>query len=212
MTATAMDILAMTEEVPSATATLLPTNTNTPTATSTEVPTNTNTPTATETAVPTDTKTPTATATDMPANTNTPTATATAVPTSTDTPTATATAVPTNTSTPTATATAVPTNTPMPTATSTPVVRSTVRISDGTKKITPDMLENTTEELTLIIPESVTEIEEDILSGHKLTIVSSTGTAAEQFARKHDLKFLLEMWYEEDIMTLEAEELISEDL
>ena len=74
------------------------------------------------------------------------------------------------------------------------------------------MLEYTTEELTLIIPKSVTEIDENILAGHKLTIVSSTGTAAEQFARKHDLKFLLEMWYEEDILTVEAEEIFSEDL
>ena len=102
---------------------------------------------------------------------------------------ATETSVPTQLPTPTATQ--VPTQTPVPVD-----LKSTINIPDGTVSVTIDMLENTTEALTLIIPESVTSIDDAIVSGHDLTIVSSVNTEAERFARKWDLKFLIDLWYE----------------
>ncbi|MBR6089754.1 MAG: leucine-rich repeat domain-containing protein [Anaerolineaceae bacterium] len=72
-----------------------------------------------------------------------------------------------------------------------------LRIPEGTEAVTVDMLQNTSNELTLIIPDSVVSIDDAIAAGHDLTIVSSTKTYAEQFARKWDIKFLLKMWYEE---------------
>lgn len=104
---------------PTATATLVPTNTATPTseptAAATLVPTNTATPTSEPTATATSQPTATATATLVPTNTATstsePTATATSQPTQTATP------VPTRTATPTSqpTHTATPTSTAVPT-------------------------------------------------------------------------------------------------
>ena len=191
LTATAMDIIAN------------PTDTEVPTATAT------NTPTAT--SVPTNTAVPTATATNTP--TATPVPTDTAMPTATATNTPTATPVPTDTAVPTATATSTPTATLVPTATPEPL--RLLSIADGTEELTADMLQNTSDELTLIIPESVTYIDDSIVQNHKLTIVSSTGTEAERFARKWDLKFLLEMWYEADSdlpqsLLISAEEFLPE--
>ena len=116
-------------------------------------------------------------------------------------PTAAATLIPTVSATstpiPTAANTPVPTYTAVMTPTTAVELKSSLRIEDGVTSITSDMLENTAEELTLIIPESVVYIDEAILDGHTLTIVSSTNTEAEKFARKWDIKFLLEMWYDE---------------
>ena len=112
-----------------------------------------------------------------------------------------------------ATATNTPTATPEPTATAEPL--RLLAIADGTEELTADMLQNTADELTLIIPESVTYIDDSIVQNHKLTIVSSTGTEAERFARKWDLKFLLKMWYEADSdlpqsLLISAEEFLPE--
>ena len=164
----------------------------------------------------TDTPVPTATATPVPTDTPVPTATATSVPTDTAVPTATATSVPTNTAVPTATATPVPTDTLVPTIEPTTEPVRILTVEDGASEITSDMLRNTTEELTLIIPESVTYIDDSIVQGHKLTIVSSTGTEAERFARKWDIKFLLKVWYDADAallesMSIDAEEFSPED-
>ena len=60
------------------------------------------------------------------------------------------------------------------------------------------MLENTTEELTLVIPSSVQKIDEDITENHILTIVSDIKTEAEAFARIKDIKFLITDWFELD--------------
>ncbi len=95
---------------PTATPTVLPTDTPAPTAT----------PTATPTPLPTNTPEPTATPTSVPTNTPEPTATPTQLPTNTPEPTATPTPLPTNTPEPTATPTQLPTNTPEPTATPVP--------------------------------------------------------------------------------------------
>ncbi len=119
--------------------------------------------------------------TDTPVPTNTPVPTETPSPTNTPVPTE----VPTSTMTPT------PTDIPVPVE-----LKTTVKIPDGTVSVTVDMLENTAETLTLIIPESVTSIDDAIISGHELTIVSSINTEAERFARKWDLKFLIDLWYE----------------
>ena len=109
--------------------------------------------------------------------------------------------IPTETAAPTATA--VPTETAAPTATAVPTetvapgeLKTTLRIPAGITELTVDMLKNTADELTLIIPESVTYIDDAILSGHELTIVSSVSTEAERFARKWDLKFLIDLWYD----------------
>ena len=178
--------------------------------------TDTQVPTSTATPVPTDTAVPTATATSVPTDTQVPTSTATSVPTNTAVPTATATSVPTNTAVPTATATPVPTDTLVPTVEPTTEPVRILTVEDGASEITSDMLRNTAEELTLIIPESVTYIDDSIVKDHKLTIVSSTGTEAERFARKWDIKFLLKVWYDADAallesMSIDAEEFSPED-
>ncbi len=121
--------------LPTATATVTPTQspTATATATATVPPTQspTATPTATATVTPTQspTATPTATATVTPPQspTATPTATATLTGTATPTPTRTATQTPTPTRTATATATitAIPTGTDTATFTATPSIAAT---------------------------------------------------------------------------------------
>lgn len=197
LTATAMDEISQQADttVPAATATAMPS--------ATSIPTDTAVPTATATTMPS--------ATPAPTDTAVPSATATAMPSATPIPTDTT--VPTATSTNTLTTTVVPTNTPSPTAVE---LLRLLTIADGTKEITADMLQNTSNELTLIIPESVVYIDDSIVQNHKLTIVSSTGTEAERFARKWDLKFLLEMWYEVDenmpqSLLISAEEFLPED-
>jgi len=65
-----------------------------------------------------------------------------------------------------------------------------VRIPDGVQSLTPDLLTGTGNDLYLVIPNDVTEIDPAILAGRTITIVASTGSTAEAFARENDLKFL----------------------
>ena len=72
--------------------------------------------------------------------------------------------------------------------------RSTVeviRIPDGMTKVDEDMLLNAGSDIILIVPPSVGEIDEVILSGRTVTLVGDAGTAAEKFARAHDVKFIV---------------------
>lgn len=71
-----------------------------------------------------------------------------------------------------------------------------LRLPDGLTVLNGDLLANNAENMILIIPASVTQINEDILESHTvLTIVSATGTAAEQFAIEHGIKFLMQFSY-----------------
>ena len=105
---------------------------------------------------------------------------------------------------PAATSTPLPVYTPtvtptmIPTLTPTPEPISLLYIPDDTEILTADMLENTTIELTIVIPASVQKIEDDIIKSHILTIVSEINTEAEAFARKNDIKFLIATWFELD--------------
>ncbi len=127
-------LLATETSTPTATATIMPsetataTATNTPTATATPTETPTNTPTNSPTATATASQTPTATLTDTPTHTatftDTPTATDSATPTPTDTPSATPSSTPTLTLTSTFTPT--PTHTPTITLTPTPDITQTL--------------------------------------------------------------------------------------
>ena len=85
-----------------------------------------------------------------------------------------------------------------PTATITPEPIYVLYIPDGSTEVTRDMLKNTADNLTLILPDSVTFISEEILAGHTLTLVGDSGTEAEAFARKWDIKFLVKAWHEMD--------------
>ena len=125
--------------IPTATATITPTQSATPMAPPT--PTSGDTPTATTSATATDT--PIATLTTTPADTPTetptatvPTVTATPTPIATQTATRTATVTPTRTATPTRTTTPLPTRTATPTRTRTPTPTPTVTTSP-TPTVTP---------------------------------------------------------------------------
>ena len=179
-TAAAMDAMHTASAMPTAfsTATLTPT----PAAAEMLSPT----ATYTLTAIP-----ETATMTPVQNTTLTLTPTKTAVtPTLPNTPTRT----PTKTETLTPTVTNTPTETP--TLTPTPELWYTIYIPSGKTELTKDMLANTAETLTIVIPGSVIKIDESILEGHTLTIVAATGTEAVKFALQHNLKFLISAWYE----------------
>ena len=66
-----------------------------------------------------------------------------------------------------------------------------VEIPDGVTDVDNTLLNGTGSNLLLIIPASVTSINEEIMEGRTLTIISESGTAAETFAREHELKFLV---------------------
>lgn len=66
-----------------------------------------------------------------------------------------------------------------------------IRIPDGLTDLTPDLLPENSNELILIVPESVTTIDDQILTGRKITIISDSGTAAESFAAANGLKFIM---------------------
>lgn len=70
---------------------------------------------------------------------------------------------------------------------------SIIRIPDGLSKLTADLLPENAKELVLVIPASVTAIDEQILDGRTLTIISDSGTEAESFARANGLKFLVQL-------------------
>ena len=68
-----------------------------------------------------------------------------------------------------------------------------IKIPDGLSTLTADLLENEGERLILVIPSSVTEIDEGILTDNQIeTIVSDTGTAAESFAKEQNIQFLIQ--------------------
>ncbi len=70
---------------------------------------------------------------------------------------------------------------------------SIIRIPDGLSKLTADLLPENAKELVLVIPASVTSIDEQILDGRTLTIISDSGTEAESFAMANGLKFLVQL-------------------
>ena len=71
-----------------------------------------------------------------------------------------------------------------------------LRIDDSISILNADLLTSTSNNLILIIPTSVTQIDADILDSHTvLTIVSTTGSAAEKFAVEHGIRFLMQFSY-----------------
>ena len=66
------------------------------------------------------------------------------------------------------------------------------------------MIENTTVDLTIVVPLSVQTIDEAICDGHILTIAADPGSHAESFAREHNLKFLVARWYLLDLAESEV--------
>ena len=67
-----------------------------------------------------------------------------------------------------------------------------VEIPNQVTYVDSELLRGTGRNLLLIIPASVTTIDESILTGRTITIVSKSGTAAEAFAREHGIKFLVQ--------------------
>ncbi len=149
-----------------------------------------------ETVIPAATEVPTQTNTYVP----TATVTNTMVPTSTMTPvethTPTVTMTPVETFTPTMAVTQTETNVPLP--------RYFVYVPRDVEILTPEYLDNTAYVLTVIVPSTVKEIDERIINGHQLTIVSSPGSVAEEFARKWGLKFLIEDWFDPSQIPMEG--------
>ena len=68
-----------------------------------------------------------------------------------------------------------------------------IRIPDDLSRLSPDLLPAGAKELILIIPESVQTIDEQILDGRTITIISNIGTTAETFATANGLKFIVQM-------------------
>ena len=71
---------------------------------------------------------------------------------------------------------------------------SIIRIPDGLTELTVDLLPAEAKELILIIPASVETIDEQILNGRTLTIISDSGTTAESFASANGLKFIVQVY------------------
>lgn len=69
--------------------------------------------------------------------------------------------------------------------------REVLAIPDGLHTLSADLIRSAGKELVLFIPADVEEIDEAILDGRSLTIVSAPGTAAESFARDHGIEFLV---------------------
>ena len=67
--------------------------------------------------------------------------------------------------------------------------REILSIPDGLTVLDADLIRNEGDDLVLFIPASIESIDEEILNGRSLTIVSETGTAAESFAQKYGLPF-----------------------
>ena len=68
-----------------------------------------------------------------------------------------------------------------------------IRIPDGLSELTVDLLPAEAKELILIIPASVETIDEKILDGRTISIISDSGTAAESFATANGLKFVVQV-------------------
>ncbi len=69
------------------------------------------------------------------------------------------------------------------------VPREILRIPEGMTVLTAELIRNEGDDLVLFIPASVESIDEEILNGRFLTIISETRTAAESFAQKYALPF-----------------------
>ena len=71
-----------------------------------------------------------------------------------------------------------------------------IRIPDGVTDLTTGLLNGISGDILLVIPSDVTRIEDQILADRSLTIIGETGSAAEAFAKEHDLVFLvmLDTW------------------
>lgn len=70
---------------------------------------------------------------------------------------------------------------------------SIIRIPDDLSELTADLLPEKAKDLILIIPASVRAINEQILDGRTITIISDSGTAAESFAIANGLKFIVQV-------------------
>lgn len=75
---------------------------------------------------------------------------------------------------------------------------SFIEIPEGVINITHLQLDSAENELYLLVPGSVQSIDMKLLEGHNVTIISDTGTYAEEFAFQNKLKFLvsLNLWTE----------------
>lgn len=68
-----------------------------------------------------------------------------------------------------------------------------IKIPDGLISLTADLLGNDGKRMILIIPSSVTEIDEAILNNNHIeTIISETGSAAEAFAKEQGIRFFIQ--------------------
>ena len=68
---------------------------------------------------------------------------------------------------------------------------SLIRIPDGVIQLTSEFLADSSLSVILVIPGTVEMIDEQIQEGRTLTIVSERGGAAEAFAEKHGIRFLV---------------------
>lgn len=91
------------------------------------------------------------------------------------------------------------TEAPIPDENSDTSVMEVVYIPSDTDTVTPDILENASESLTIVIPPNVSHIDESILEGRQITIVSIPGSAAENFAKQWNLSFLDAPWLLTDL-------------
>ena len=66
-----------------------------------------------------------------------------------------------------------------------------IQIPNGMTRITRDLIRDDKNEWILIVPDSVTEIDPQIYSKKKITLVGNIGSYAESFARENGLKFIV---------------------
>lgn len=66
-----------------------------------------------------------------------------------------------------------------------------ISIPDETTVLSTELLNNAEKNLILIVPATVTDIDEKILDGRNVIIVGKTGSTAESFAMEHDLIFMV---------------------
>ena len=69
-----------------------------------------------------------------------------------------------------------------------------ISIPAGTETITADMISGAGNDLMLIVPPSVGQIDPVILEGRNVTIVGDTSSYAEQFAREYNIKFVTRLY------------------
>ncbi len=69
-----------------------------------------------------------------------------------------------------------------------------VRIPEGYTTIESQAFASMLYPMTIVLPESITEIAEDAFENTDVTFMAKTGTAAEAYAREHELKFQVLYW------------------